>query len=547
MGESACLMNSFSYASGISNEAKQGNPMHALGESISFGRFMTESLSWEKWSSFSHNRYVEEASRYAQPGSVAQKKAFFEAHYKRIAAAKKAAALLEQANAANNADSEPEFQDQACNSTTHDSQCTMTNSLFDEQLEVKNTGAEVDSIVDVNGCNSWVEMEIGMVEAADSVAENEALVENSTKNRSLNHIENVVNQTTMVSEVGFGESPLMEKKPLLEGFKSGQVAPSPVSKKKPPFSSSKSSVHRRAPKLSATPAKPTAYIHPIKENDVTPITRKSPIDSVNKKRPTSKCPHTLIYSTPAKEPDKLTILAPRKTESSRVAHSSYKPSKDFKTPLRTPTMAYLNGVLKNPSATPCSENIRPRTPQGPSASGSKTTGPKWQILSTVCTRSLSACRNKLQSPTTSAPFSLRTEERAARRTQKLEEKFNAKEAEKVQLQTRLKDKAETETRKLRQNLCFKARPLPEFYKERETPKNRIKKRTPLTRPQSPKLGRKCTSSTLQGLTSQPPVTHSTKNSGPKNVLKQRSHIPNCLTSLPEMMITHENASPNIQH
>ncbi|THF94724.1 hypothetical protein TEA_002949 [Camellia sinensis var. sinensis] len=513
MGESACLMNSFSYASGISNEAKQGNPMHALGESISFGRFMTESLSWEKWSSFSHNRYVEEASRYAQPGSVAQKKAFFEAHYKRIAAAKKAAALLEQANAANNADSEPEFQDQACNSTTHDSQCTMTNSLFDEQLEVKNTGAEVDSIVDVNGCNSWVEMEIGMVEAADSVAENEALVENSTKNRSLNHIENVVNQTTMVSEVGFGESPLMEKKPLLEqGFKSGQVAPSPVSKKKPPFSSSKSSVHRRAPKLSATPAKPTAYIHPIKENDVTPITRKSPIDSVNKKRPTSKCPHTLIYSTPAKEPDKLTILAPRKTESSRVAHSSYKPSKDFKTPLRTPTMAYLNGVLKNPSATPCSENIRPRTPQGPSASGSKTTGPKWQILSTV---SLSACRNKLQSPTTSAPFSLRTEERAARRTQaslgsvKLEEKFNAKEAEKVQLQTRLK--------------------------------------TPLTRPQSPKLGRKCTSSTLQGLTSQPPVTHSTKNSGPKNVLKQRSHIPNCLTSLPEMMITHENASPNIQH
>ncbi|KAL7232702.1 hypothetical protein ACSBR2_010668 [Camellia fascicularis] len=524
MGESACLMHSFSYASGISNEAKQGNPMHALGESISFGRFMTESLSWEKWSSFSHNRYVEEASRYAQPGSVAQKKAFFEAHYKRIAAAKKAAALLEQANAANNADSEPEFQDQACNSTTHDSQCTMTNSQvpFDEQLEVKNTVAEVDSIVDVNGCNSWAEMEIGMVEAADSVAEIAALVENPVKNRSLNQIENVVNQTTMVSEMGFGESPLMEKKPLLEGFKSGQEAPSPVSKKKPPFSSSKSSVHRRAPKVSATPAKPTAYIHPIEENDVTPITRKSPIDSMDKRRPTSKCLHTLIYSTPAKEPDKSTTSAARKTESSRVAHSSYKPSKDFKTPLTTATMAYLNGVLKNPSATPCSENKRPRTPKGPSASESKTTGPKWQILSTVCTKSLSACRNKLQSPTTSAPFSLRTEERAARRKQKLEEKFNAKEAEKVHLQTRLKDKAETEMRKLRQNLCFKARPLPEFYKGREKPKTQIKKKTPLTRPQSPKLGRKSSSSTLQGLTSQPPVTHSTKNSGPKNVLKQRS-------------------------
>lgn len=77
--------------------------MRVLGESISFGRFMSESepLSWEKWSTFPHKKYVEEAARYAQPGSVAQKKAFFEAHYKKIAAQKAAAAaLLEQENAA---------------------------------------------------------------------------------------------------------------------------------------------------------------------------------------------------------------------------------------------------------------------------------------------------------------------------------------------------------------------------------------------------------------------------------------------------------------
>lgn len=74
--------------------------MHALGESISFGRFTADSLSWERWSTFSHKKYVEEAERYAKPGSVAQKKAFFEAHYKRIAAQRAAAALLEQENAA---------------------------------------------------------------------------------------------------------------------------------------------------------------------------------------------------------------------------------------------------------------------------------------------------------------------------------------------------------------------------------------------------------------------------------------------------------------
>lgn len=76
----------------------QRNPINALGESVSFGRFMTESLAWEKWSTFSssHNRYVEEAERISRPGSVAQKKAFFEAHYKKLAAQKAAAASQAQ-------------------------------------------------------------------------------------------------------------------------------------------------------------------------------------------------------------------------------------------------------------------------------------------------------------------------------------------------------------------------------------------------------------------------------------------------------------------
>jgi hypothetical protein len=83
---------------------------------------MSESLAWEKWSSFSHNRYVEEAERYARPGSVAQKKAFFEAHYKKIAA-QKAAALLEQENAAaNNAPKPAEEEDLDHNISNHDLQ-----------------------------------------------------------------------------------------------------------------------------------------------------------------------------------------------------------------------------------------------------------------------------------------------------------------------------------------------------------------------------------------------------------------------------------------
>ncbi|XP_023643353.1 protein WVD2-like 7 isoform X2 [Capsella rubella] len=56
-----------------------------LQVSVSFGKFENDSLSWEKFSSFSPNKYLEEVEKCAMPGSVAQKKAYFESHYKKIA------------------------------------------------------------------------------------------------------------------------------------------------------------------------------------------------------------------------------------------------------------------------------------------------------------------------------------------------------------------------------------------------------------------------------------------------------------------------------
>ncbi|KAJ6853612.1 protein WVD2-like 7 isoform X1 [Iris pallida] len=51
--------------------------------SISFGRYEVESLSWERRSSFSHNRYLEEVEKCSTPGSVTQKRAILEAHFKK--------------------------------------------------------------------------------------------------------------------------------------------------------------------------------------------------------------------------------------------------------------------------------------------------------------------------------------------------------------------------------------------------------------------------------------------------------------------------------
>lgn len=40
-------------------------------------------MSWERRSSFSHNKYLEEVEKCSTPGSVVQKKAYFEAHFKK--------------------------------------------------------------------------------------------------------------------------------------------------------------------------------------------------------------------------------------------------------------------------------------------------------------------------------------------------------------------------------------------------------------------------------------------------------------------------------
>uniref|UniRef100_A0A1J3HAR2 Protein WVD2-like 1 n=1 Tax=Noccaea caerulescens TaxID=107243 RepID=A0A1J3HAR2_NOCCA len=63
------------------NLSFQTNSIHS--GSVSFGRFEKEGLSWEKRSSFSHNRYLEEVDKCSKPGSVTEMKAHFEAHFKK--------------------------------------------------------------------------------------------------------------------------------------------------------------------------------------------------------------------------------------------------------------------------------------------------------------------------------------------------------------------------------------------------------------------------------------------------------------------------------
>ncbi|RAL42951.1 hypothetical protein DM860_009733 [Cuscuta australis] len=96
---SPCMVRSFTQPS-FSRSCDEGDILRALTSSISFGKYMTESLAWDKWSTFPQNNYREEALRYSRPGSVAEKKAFFEARFKTMASKKTAASsTVEQKSA----------------------------------------------------------------------------------------------------------------------------------------------------------------------------------------------------------------------------------------------------------------------------------------------------------------------------------------------------------------------------------------------------------------------------------------------------------------
>ncbi|PKI56199.1 protein WVD2-like 7 isoform X1 [Punica granatum] len=97
----------------------------ALEVSVSFGRFENDSLSWEKWSTFSPNKYLEEVEKCATPGSVAEKKAYFEAHYRKIAARK--AEQMEQ---------EKQVQSGLCRSDADQGQGDLVRNAGDADYEV---------------------------------------------------------------------------------------------------------------------------------------------------------------------------------------------------------------------------------------------------------------------------------------------------------------------------------------------------------------------------------------------------------------------------
>ncbi|KAJ0095563.1 hypothetical protein Patl1_15301 [Pistacia atlantica] len=107
--------------------------------SISFGRFENEPLSWERRSSFSHNRYLEEVEKCSKPGSVIEKKAYFEAHFKRKALLLQGSSECQNANEDETGENDF-FENEGCRdgyeNVTEGSRCDQFDGIAFENVDV---------------------------------------------------------------------------------------------------------------------------------------------------------------------------------------------------------------------------------------------------------------------------------------------------------------------------------------------------------------------------------------------------------------------------
>ncbi|KAJ6721981.1 TPX2 (TARGETING PROTEIN FOR XKLP2) PROTEIN FAMILY [Salix viminalis] len=536
MGESACLLRSFSHPSSASREAEEGNPILALTESISFGRFMSESLAWEKWSTFSHNRFLEEVEQFSKPGSVAQKKAYFEAYYKKRAAMK-AAALVEQANTASNDVSEVQAADDAPGSSNVNLEFSKaTNDVIINEQDEGIVDAGLVHSSNANALYADGQMDNSQnakVEGDEVIGEKNVEVENSIHVANSKQIENADDCDIIVAMPEEKMSNKVSNHPNQEAAEIKKVAlPNNKRQMSSLSNSSSQSIASKFPKSSARLSTSTRL---RAETNATPNSKKSTGQLAGEKGVTSKSIHMSIN------------FASRLQDTSK---SSVTVSKDRSAAPENPTRGSVHGVSKLlPSIFQRSQDRRSKSELNKSVSGKNTPVEISQILSSDCSKSSSAKGSKSRPPLISSPFSFRSEERVAKRKeffQKLGEKNNAKEdTGKKHLHARPKEKAEHDLKKERQSAVFRGKPRDDLHRGLQSPNNSMKK-IPLTRPRSPKLGRKSTPNAVQEASLQLRKRASVNAETSKPVIQKSNHSSTCSVTLLPKKKACENASPNTQ-
>ncbi|KAI3818099.1 hypothetical protein L1987_11902 [Smallanthus sonchifolius] len=477
MGEAApCLMRSVSQPLFASREFKQGDPLRALTTSVSFGRFMTESLDWEKWSSFSHNRTREDVQKYSRPGAVAEKKAFFEAYFNKFPS-KKSAKPPKKEN------SPPNYSPQTNVSPVTISKIQKKQSptvAADENMRNRGAGSEITSKQDVSSPSiNLVFSKIGNVD--DNIS-NTCLVEQEktpTGNVSSHIVSGVEQEISSNHDVisPFTNRVFPEIGNVDDAISSTSQAEccSQVSNVEENVSSNKRAEGKIASNKDVC-SSTTNLVFPENGNVDDIIStggqmehEKTSTEDVSSE---NRCFEVKISNQSShvdknkKRQIKDKISGKTKTEISSVKSASRKapiPEIHPKNQISkcNPRVSSVNGVKKTTRALPISENKRSKPLLDRSVNDNKTVVLKSH--STNHSEALNTSTKKPRSITLPSSFSFKSDERAAKRKQffqKLEEK------------PKLKEKARSDDKKLRWSTALEAKPS---TSETKGPTNKIQK------------------------------------------------------------------------
>lgn len=503
--------------------------------SISFGRFETEPLCWERRSSFSHNRYLEEVEKCSKPGSVVEKKAYFEAHFKR-----KALLLQEQSecgsvreyhagendvlenegyrddydNSGNDydrfAEGSPENMDYReefdnGNERSHNYHFDENVSKYENRVvgfDNENEGNQFDYANENNQFSHFDEIPevseyhgehefLGCEREDPSILSAESQIGAALD--SVNVVVHIVPEDVSPEEMYETESGC--SKPLrgndepdrdLKSNLNGDAVDVDESSN-PMYLSPKDGTVRKVDK-SSSDCRP---IHSPKS--MVPAGSKATKGRLNSLVNMSHVPKRSscdTSKTAAKNQN-------RKEKESPVKMKADKQPLKTSIPVRHSSQRSLvtkdseSSTAKSKMENKSEKELRTKKGAEPQPSTLKKIDPRARLTTNKLKQTADSTKPAVRS--SAAAFSFRIDERAEKRKEfftKLEEKMHAKEAEMNQIQAKTQKKTEAEIKQFRKSLNFKATPMPSFYHAAALPgsygnkgpaKRQLKSTSPMTK------------------------------------------------------------------
>ncbi|KAK8526262.1 hypothetical protein V6N13_017314 [Hibiscus sabdariffa] len=465
-------------------------PLHS--GSVSFGRFENEPLAWERRSSFSHNRYLEEVEKFSKPGSVIEKKAYFEAHFKR-----KARLLQGLSEGQNGGEAQTCENDAAVNEGYGEYQ-----TVENHAAENKSCGEETDSLSKDSYYNHSDENGLDSADYGDGFC--------CGNQGRLFDLENEGNQSDYANEGGLcahldnnpedseylGEGALIEcGREYPEDSSThethvlvpGDVKSEETSQSEIGLDKSLSRNDKPEEKVEENLDDEAVSIdESLKSRDPSPIAGTTGEDDTAKleiqQSHSPKLKTTIVKATKPRLKSQMSPDHSRKNSSDPSKVTARVLERKEKEITRRTKAEKLPSRTATPTRRPMHRSPKKEDSERDNANlSTEHKNIKGAVIKKVIEAQSSSSKkiehvarqtpNRLKQIVTAGSFHFKSGERAERRKEaskhsflmKLEEKMHAKEAEMNQIQEKTQEKTEAEIKHLRKSLNFKAKPMPSFY------------------------------------------------------------------------------------